>query len=265
MRNSGFWGGQVMRVRWRWAAVAAAWMALTCSAASAGARQTASAIWIEGEAARCSVKPNIAGWGRKEFLSGEQWLHLSIDADKVDSQTPADGVLMSYPFQAAAAGAYEVWDRIGFEFARTPFEWRIDNGAWQRVLPDQLTCDLMELDFWCEVAWLKLGDATLTAGSHTLEVRLPRTTDAKGQRERMLYASDALCLSPAPFRPNGRLKPGEVRGDALDAEAAKQTFQVPEMDKQGRTMVVLKGAWEVCRADEQMPAPVAEPIRDLLA
>ncbi len=241
------------------------WVAGLLSAAGAGARQAASVIWIEGEAAQCNVKPNIAGWGRKEFLSGEQWLHVSIDADKVDSQTPVGGILMTYPIHLATAGAYEVWDRIGFEFARTPFEWRVDNSAWQRVLPDQLTCDLMELDLWCEVAWLKLGDAALTAGSHTLEVRLPRTADAKGQRERMLYASDAICLSPTPFRPNGRLKPGEMRGDALDAEAAKQTFQVPEMDKQGRTTVAMKGAWEICRADEQTPAPVAEPIRDLPA
>ena len=49
-------------------------------------------LWLEGEApSATNVKPNLAGWGNKQFLSGEKWLHLSIDADKVDKELPAEG------------------------------------------------------------------------------------------------------------------------------------------------------------------------------
>src|SRR4051812_7928109 len=110
-------------------------------------------VWMEGEATgSANVKANRAGWGRKEFLSGEQWLHLAIDADKIDKQLPAEGARFRYPFQIQNAGAYEVWNRVGFEFARSPFEWRIDGDDWKTVGPDALTTDLMEVDFFCEVA-----------------------------------------------------------------------------------------------------------------
>ncbi len=222
-------------------------------------------VWIEGESTSAiNMKPNIAGWGHKEFLSGEKWLHVSIDEDKVEKDAPEGGVLISYAFQAKSAGSYEVWDRIGFEFVRSVFDWRIDGGTWKTVKPDELTSDLMELDFWCEVAWLKLGTQSLTAGAHKLEVRLPKAKGANGKWQRILYASDALCLTKGAFQPNSRYKPGEVRNDPLDAQAAKQVFRLPEpAGAAARSKVELAGAWEICRADEQMPAEVATPIKDL--
>src|SRR5438477_10027367 len=40
-------------------------------------------VWLEGEKpAAINVKPLIAGWGNKQFLSGGQWLQVSIDAGK---------------------------------------------------------------------------------------------------------------------------------------------------------------------------------------
>ena len=34
-------------------------------------------VWLEGEQpSATNVKPNLAGWGNKQFLSGEKWLHL---------------------------------------------------------------------------------------------------------------------------------------------------------------------------------------------
>ena len=56
-----------------------------------------SAVWLEGEKpAAINVKPLIAGWGNKQFLSGEQWLQVSIDADKVEKEMPEEGVLIQY-------------------------------------------------------------------------------------------------------------------------------------------------------------------------
>src|SRR5437016_917423 len=78
-------------------------LALARLAAHAG--EAPAYVWIEGEApARCSVKPNVAGWGHKEFLSEEQWLQVSVDAEKVDAEVPGDGVHLEYPFTLASEG-----------------------------------------------------------------------------------------------------------------------------------------------------------------
>ncbi len=37
--------------------------------------------------------------------------------------------------------------------------------TWKTISPDELTTDLMEVDFFCEVAWLKMGDASSTPAS----------------------------------------------------------------------------------------------------
>ena len=52
----------------------------------------------------------------------------------------------------------------------------------------------MEIAFFCEVAWIHMGDAQLAAGEHTLEIRIPKTKDKDGKPQRILYASDAICL-----------------------------------------------------------------------
>ena len=83
--------------------------------------QAADAVWIEAEAATANVKPNIAGWGNKSILSGEKWLHFSVDADKVNQDVPADGATFLYQFTIGDDGNFEVWNRLGFEFVRTPF------------------------------------------------------------------------------------------------------------------------------------------------
>ena len=70
-------------------------------------------VWLEGEKpASINVKPLIAGWGNKQFLSGEQWLQVSIDAGKVEKEMPEEGVLIQYPFRLKKEGTYEVWNRI---------------------------------------------------------------------------------------------------------------------------------------------------------
>jgi hypothetical protein len=239
---------------------------LLCVHSAARAADSAPFVWLEGEApAAINVKPNIAGWGHKEFLSGEQWLQVSIDADKVEKEAPADGVLLAYDFTIKAAGDYEVWNRIGYEFVRSPFEWRIDATPWTRIEPEQLTTDLMELANWNEVAWLKMGVSSLNPGAHRLEIRLPRTKDDKGKTARILYASDAICLHAGPFYPNGKVKPDQDGRDAQDAQAAQQVFKLPEPQGANRASVPLKGLWEVCRNDEQLPGETAAPIRDFPA
>ncbi|MCW3052812.1 MAG: Beta-galactosidase/beta-glucuronidase, partial [Chthonomonadales bacterium] len=184
-------------------------------------------------------------------------------ADKVEKDLPAGGAVLTYPFQIAQAGDYEVWNRIGYEFVRSPFEWRVDGGAWSTVKPDELTTDLMELADWNEVAWIKMGVSALKAGAHTLEIRLAMTKDDKGKTARILYASDALCLSRGAFHPNGRFKPDADYRTPMDREAAQKVFEMPAASADAKRVALpLKGVWEICRHDEQMPGEVAAPIKD---
>ena len=172
--------------------------------------------------------------------------------------------MIEYPFTVPKAAHYEIWNRIGFEFVRSVFEWRIDEGEWGRITPEELTTDLMELSFYREVAWLKMGGQELARGSHTLQIRIPRTSD-KGKFNRILYASDALCISDVPFQPNSRFKPDESGRTEKDEAAARQVFSLSEVGNGERSSVVLAGDWEATRDDEQMPGEVAAPIAALPA
>ena len=232
-------------------------------AAAGSVGRGAEFIWLEGEAGRANVQVNNSGWGNAHFLSEGQWMHLSIDAEKVDTELKTDAVVIQYPFDAKKAGTYEVWSRIGFEFVRSPFEYRVDDGPWKAISPDDLTTDLMEIAFFCEVAWIHMGDARLAAGPHALEIRIPKVKDQDGKVQRILYACDAICLSEGPFHPNSRYKPNETGRDEKDEAASAHVFRLPDAPAGERSSVSLKGAWEVARDDEQMPGEVAEPIKAL--
>ena len=212
-------------------------------------------VWLEGEQpTRQNYQVAGSGWGNLICLSQEKWLNVSIEAAQAEKQVPAGGIILSYDFQAPAAGNYEVWNRIGYEFVRSSFDWRMDNGEWQTVAPTQLTTDLMDISLWCEIAWVKMGDAQLAAGKHTLEVRLPlASTEKDGKKEflRTLYASDALCISAGPFRPNSKFKPDEEWQVAADQVAAKKTYAVAAPGPGERAVTPLSGPWQIARADEQ--------------
>lgn len=239
-------------------------LAMTLAFGAVAAR-AADFVWIEGEApSSTSLKFKAEGAAHEDWLSGGRWLMASIEAGNVEKDVPANGGLLAYQFEVEKAGTYQVWDRIGFEFVRSPFEWRIDGGGWSRIGPEALTTDAMELSLWCEVAWLKLGDKALAAGPHTLEIRLPRTVDEKGATARVLYASDAFCLHSGKFAPDSGHKPGEDARDAKDREAGEVVFHLPEpATAEARASVALAGLWEVCRDDEQLPGETATPIAKL--
>ena len=224
-------------------------------------------VWLEGEQpAHLNVQPKQEGIGHSDFLSAGNWLKVSLDAGQVDKEAPADGVQITYNFRTSQAAHDEIWARLGYEYVRSPFDWRLDGGEWKSVSPDELTTDLMELSFWTEVAWLKLGEQALPPGNHTLEFRLPKTKDAKGKTQRILFALDALCFSPTPFHPYSHFKPGEEHQTEKDREAARHVFQLSEAaDAGSRSSVKLAGLWEVCRNDEQRPGEVAAPITDFPA
>jgi hypothetical protein len=219
-------------------------------------------VWLEGESPTWSNVPvDAAGSGHGQYLSGERVVQLTCDAGEVAKKIPAEGALFKYDFTLDAEGDYQLWDRIGFEFARCPFDWRVDDRAWQTVKPDDLTCDLMELDFFREIAWYKLGIEKLPAGRHMLEIRVPRAANAKGEPQRMLYTCDAICITRGEFQPNSRFKPDESGRDQADLAAEQKVFELPTAAAGERSTVSLRGTWSICRDDEQLPGEVAEPLK----
>ncbi|MBC7807934.1 MAG: hypothetical protein H7145_17530, partial [Akkermansiaceae bacterium] len=243
---------------------------LASGTAIAAADTAPAYIWLESEKPTSVTgvpKWDATGWGRKELLSGETWFQINVGEDKTASDVAAEGAVARYAFEVKTAGTYQLWNRIGYEFVRSPFEWRVDNGAWKTVAPDELTTDLQAIETWVEIAWLKLGDVpNLSAGNHTIEIRLTKRNKPDGTPERILYASDALCLTNGEFRPNSKYKPGELRNAPEDAQARENVFVLGAGGlPASRSTVELAGLWEVCRADEQLPKPVAEPFEDVPA
>src|SRR5262249_50764363 len=149
---------------------------------------------------------------------------------------------LEYDFTLEKSGAYEVWVRIGYEFVRSPFRWKIDGGEYTTVGPDALATDLMAIADWTEVAWLKLGTAGLRAGTHTLTVNLPRSFKKETkQLDRILFGLDCICLSSEPFAPNGPHRPGSKWQSKEDVEASKRVFKLLEGKKDERSVLKLGG------------------------
>ena len=243
--------------------------ALLLSLSVAAPASAADFAWMEGESPTSkNMDVSGAGWGNQQFLSQQSWLNVSLDPDKVQNQAPKEGILLTYEFQAPSAGRYEVWNRIGFEFVRSPFQWRVDQGDWQEVKPEDLTTDLMEIALWCEVAWIKMGEVDLTQGKHELAIRLlPTYKEENGKQvlRNILYCSDALCVYQGAFRPNGKYQPGEDWQTEEDRQAAAQVFEVKAeaADPAARLEVPLSGLWQVCRYDEQEVVDRDGPTRTL--
>jgi beta-galactosidase len=225
-------------------------------------------IWLEGESpTRANVKFSATGWGNAHYLSGGKWLYGSVEAKDLEAKIPKGGAVLTYEFRAKRGGTYEVWGRVGYEFVRSPFRWRIDHQPWKLSKPEELTTDLMALADWNEVAWLQLGKVRLAKGRHALQLRWDRTyLDKGGKKEpqHILFGLDCLCLYRGKFRPNGKFKPDEDWRSADDKKAARQTFRVQGKGNAGERMVTpLSGLWQVARFDEQVIKDRAGPVREL--
>ena len=241
--------------------LASLFLALSVAAAS-------DAVWIEGEAPSANPKPEIfkaQGVEHPEFLSGGKWLMGLVEAGAVAQTVPETGLEFDYSFSIAKAGDQQVWARVGFEFARAPFEWRIDGGDWKKAAPGELTSDLYQLGFFCEAGWLNLGESNLTAGEHKITFRLLPSKNEKGELQRILFALDAICITEGKFVPNGKFQPGQEWREAMDREAEQNIFQFPAKSAEHKAQAVLKlgGIWQIARHDEQTPGETAAPIPGL--
>jgi beta-galactosidase len=196
----------------------------------------------------------MKGWGNLEFLSGSKVLSLNIPEGQGEKRLGKDGAVFGYEFEAKSAGKHQVWARIGFEWVRSDFDWRIDAAEWKTCKSTDPTCDLMPIAFWCEVAWIQLGEVDLAAGKHKLEIRhLPQTRQDKGKTipARNLHFTDCFCICNGTFRPNGRFQPGQDFAGDDGPKAAAQTFELKAAATPGeRAAVALTGLWQIARWDE---------------
>jgi hypothetical protein len=234
------------------------------------ATQPQAYVWIEAEEP-LSASPGFQteATGQPGLLSGGRWLRQSLDKGQAANAVPAEGFMLRYAAQVPEAGEYELWARVGFEWARAPLEWRIGGGDWTSVGNDVQTINVMELGEWMEVAWLRLGNATLQAGQTELEIRYREP----GGDGRMLMALDCIGLTKGHFVPEGRLKPGETYDSEADREAANTLFKLPPPQPVTRTEVKLSGLWQVARYDDldmdvdahtpvqALPSPEEYPLR----
>ncbi len=113
--------------------------------------------------------------------------------------------MFGYDFEVKSAGKHQIWGRIGYEWVRTDFDWRIDNGQWKTLKASEATCDLMPIAFWCDIAWVKFGEADLSPGKHSLQIRhkpliVYDYPDEKAVRTLNFF--DCFSLSKGNFVPN---------------------------------------------------------------
>ncbi len=217
-------------------------------------------IWIEAEtpAFRNYDEFTDSNMGKPELLSGGLWLMKGASGDEVKQGVPDEGVTLKYRVPVKRPGEYALWTHIGWFRARADMRWRIDDGPWQAAPATMPTTNLMEVGFFCEVSWTRLGTVKLEKGAATLEVNFPKDASKK---PRMLMALDCFAFMPGHFTPEGPFRPGQTYDGSKDKAAAKQVYKLPAAEGAARRRVELSGLWQVARYDDpNMDADTYKPV-----
>lgn len=155
---------------------------------------TAAFIWVEGEQPTRS-NAQRHGWYdsvKKDVLSGGDWLsHYGNRAGEA-----------SYDLNVEAGGSYTFWARLN-PVASKP-TWRLDGGAWNAVefkgARGQQNIASDNKPDHRFIAWVRLGQVTLTAGRHTVAFHWEGGAANSG-------GLDCFVLTTDSFVPQGTLKP----------------------------------------------------------
>ena len=143
--------------------------------------------WREAETYSSS---SGAGPESNAALSGGQWIW-------VGNVTAGQTRFVQYSsFSVPQTGPCQFYVRKFWKHG--PFRWRFDSQPWQSVGSDVALLDEAAVGVNV-VNWVHAGEATLTAGSHTLRIELLETSGAA--------AFDAFLLTKTPFVARGKLKP----------------------------------------------------------
>lgn len=203
----------------------------------------AESIWIESESARPFPSFATTGSAKPEWVSGEKVLSLNLNQNQIEEAIPETGLVISHPFTVKTAGEFSFWNRVVFENGRAPFEWRVNQGEWTVNSQEaQPISNVQELAFWNPIGWTPMGKQQLSAGSHTLEIRLRRDLRNQDQKE-IRYLSDVIHITSSPWRPHYRFRPGQVE----PPPASRFELSAPDAP---RVELDLTGAWHFAPYDE---------------
>lgn len=196
--------------------------------ASLTAQEAVNYVWWEGEDTRNTNFPARSWFSAdtipdtRHLLSGGDW--LSNSGNRAGPEAYA-----TYAVTVPRDGEYRFWTRKFWKHG--PFRWRFDQGEWQVCPFDVALADDTFLREHVGANWVYLGRVPLTAGEHTFELRL-----LAKEGEPLTACFDCFLLTPGPFLPNGRFKPGERSGRADDGFFAWE----PGIDPFGEALLDLR-------------------------
>ena len=247
------------------------YVVLLCWMSLAASLSAADYVWIEGERPKTTpilkqvdgvegVSPSngfeFSGWGRTWIISDEQMLHVNLSSGDVDKFMPEEGLVFGYDFALDRGGKQNVWARIGYEWVRSDFQWRIDGGPWQTCSRRTPTTNVQPLQTWNELAWIQLGAGRLEGRQASLRdttCTLTRRPDSRGDERtaRILHMLDAVCITPNVFRRT-------ASGNRMTSIRMKPTGRprstcsplVPATSSAERVETVLDGWWTTAAWDE---------------
>ncbi len=168
--------------------------------------QAAEVIWWEAEHPRATNFPERTWFNaqpnEKDKLSAGAWI-----TNEGKRAAGEDEAFLRYPVEVDQGGTYHFWVRKFWKHG--PFRWRFGAQPWQTCGREVALADNVSLRTHVGANWVSLGKVELARGTHVLEVRL-----LAKEGESKTAAFDCFVLSPRPFVPRGKLKPGERRGRA---------------------------------------------------
>lgn len=204
-------------------------------------------IWIEGEQPdKTQTKFHVSQSARPHLLSDGKMLLINYGHKNI----PKDGLELTYRFNIKRTDQYAFWIRLGYEWVRAPFAWRIDHGPWQQASANVQTTQVMELATWNEIAWANYGHIKFKAGQHKLTLRFAD----QGIDGRMLIGIDCIAFGRKSFNPALMY---HVPKMPIDQQAANQVYQLNLSES-------LNGLWQVARFDDpDMDQKTYEPLKQL--
>ena len=251
-------------MKWPVSLLLVSWIATAAAAADY--------VWIEGEkpTSKNFARPARRASRRPQFLSEREVAEREPARRRRSRRSaPRRASSSATTSRPPSAGKYEIWNRIGMEFVRSPFDWRIDQGEWKTITPAGPDTDLMEVGFWNEVAWIKMGEAG-PGGRQAHAPDPPHADLSRRRRARRSWtrsstaptrcastrALSARTASSSPT-PTGR-PPTTSRRPARSSRSNAGARPAPAE----RVETPLGGLWQVCRYDEQEVVDRAGPTQD---
>ncbi|NOY74449.1 MAG: hypothetical protein GXP32_01490 [Kiritimatiellaeota bacterium] len=157
--------------------------------------------WLEGETASNDFTNKTGSIPESsKTLSNGEWLVCSLSPD-----SEMDNVFTAkWKFKLPLSGPYHIWMRELTKRNESPFEYRFNGSKqWKKASANLPAIDDISMNNKISVCWVNYKSAYLSEGENTLEIRLSR----RNRLGAVELAIDCICVSLAPFHPQGKLKP----------------------------------------------------------